>query len=500
MESALLRSLVTVESSGPDTLIKVPTAPAKAHSRICHADNPQRGMSIDLDRITRPATHSGSVGNNSGPTTPSAEIDLEMSCPGTPIEMDVSEPVQSMWDPHMNSAAGALIPYMEKYYNIGYGIVSLIFVGNAFGFIFAAVFLDALKARLGSGKVLALSQVIIASGYVVLSAAAPFPAVVVAFFLLGFGMSISIANSNTFAGGLTNGTTMLGFVHGSYGLGGTVGPLIATALVTQARVPWSRYYLITLGLTVLNFFLAGWAFWSHEKEVAPPPQLLDGAAAASSGGSSSTSSIRQRNAPAPPPPATSQLFNMLSAFTSRLVFLGSLFIFAYQGAEVSISGWVISFLITFRGGAPSSVGYVTAGFWAGIAIGRLALTTPAQRVGEKRFVYGVTLGAAVLELLVWWVPNVVGDAVAVAVVGLLLGPVYPCATAIFIRSMSRREKMSGLGVIAAFGSSGGAAAPFTTGMLAQAVGTWVLHPIAVALFAVMILCWFMLPEPEKRDE
>lgn len=89
-------------------------------------------MSIDLDRITRPATHSGSVGNKSGPTTPSAEIDLEMSCPGTPFEMDVSEPVQSMWDPHMNryrllaaclmifvngmndSAAGALIPYMEK--------------------------------------------------------------------------------------------------------------------------------------------------------------------------------------------------------------------------------------------------------------------------------------------------------------------------------------------------------------------------------------------------
>lgn len=370
-----------------------------------------------------------------------------------------------------------------RYYNIGYGIVSLIFVGNAFGFIFAALFLDALKARLGSGKVLALSQIIIASGYVVLSAAAPFPAIVVAFFLLGFGMSISIANSNTFAGGLTNSTTMLGFVHGSYGIGGTIGPLIATALVTQARVVWSRYYLITLGLTAVNFFLAGWAFWSHERDPVPPPQLLN-----------TTENNSGR------PSATSQLFNMLSAFTSRLVFLGSLFIFAYQGAEVSISGWVISFLITFRGGDPSSVGYVTAGFWAGITIGRLALTTPAHRIGEKRFVYGITVGSAIFELLVWWVPNVVGDAVAVAIVGLLLGPVYPCATSVFLRSMSRSEKMSGLGVIAAFGSSGGAAAPFTTGILAQAVGTWVLHPIAIALFGVMILCWFMLPTPEKRDE
>ena len=34
-------------------------------------------------------------------------------------------------------------------------------------------------------------------------------------------------------------------------------------------------------------------------------------------------------------------------------------------------------------------------------------------------------------------------------------------------------------------SSGGAAAPFTTGILAQAVGTFVLHPIAIGLFSVM---------------
>jgi len=40
---------------------------------------------------------------------------------------------------------------------------------------------------------------------------------------------------------------------------------------------------------------------------------------------------------------------------------GALFIFAYQGAEVSTSGWVISFLISYRGGDPSKVGYVTSG-------------------------------------------------------------------------------------------------------------------------------------------
>ncbi|POR35325.1 Bypass of stop codon protein 6 [Tolypocladium paradoxum] len=140
--------------------------------------------------------------------------------------------------------------------------------------------------------------------------------------------------------------------------------------------------------------------------------------------------------------------------------LGAIFIFAYQGAEVSISDWVISFLINARGGDPSSVGYISAGFWAGITLGRFCLSGPAQRIGEN----------------VFWVPNIVGNAVAMPIVGPLLGPVYPC------------------------GNLGGAVAPFITGLLAQAVGTYVLHPIVIALFAVMLLCWYGIPVEMKRTE
>jgi fucose permease len=90
--------------------------------------------------------------------------------------------------------------------------------------------------------------------------------------------------------------------------------------------------------------------------------------------------------------------------------------------------------------------------------------------------------------------------VAIAIVGLLLGPVYPCATVIFSRAIGRKEQVSGLSVISAFGPPGGALAPFTTGTLAQAAGTFVLHPIAIGLFAVMLACWFCLPNGRKRTD
>jgi fucose permease len=266
------------------------------------------------------------------------------------------------------------------------------------------------------------------------------------------------------------------------------GPLVATALVADAGTTYSRYYLLTLSVSVFNLVFAGWAFWHYEAESATG--LLSTIEQIASQVHNS-SAQQQTDDP-------SQLTTMIKAFKSKAVLLGALFIFAYQGAEVSISGWVISFLIENRHGREPAVGYVSSGFWAGITVGRFVLSHPAHKIGEKFFVYGVIIGAIVFELLVWLVPNVVGEAVAVAIVGLFLGPIYPCATAVFSRAIARKDQVSGLSVISAFGSSGGAVAPLVTGILAQAVGTFVLHPIVLVLFTVMIVCWFGVPNVRKR--
>jgi fucose permease len=266
------------------------------------------------------------------------------------------------------------------------------------------------------------------------------------------------------------------------------GPLIATTMVTTGGLLWSRFYLLTLSVTVFNLPFAGWSFWHYEAE----------------SGQTLLTTVQRTTSHAENPNVPNwtkepgQLASMLKFFKSKTVILGALFIFAYQGAEVSISGWVISFLISTRHGNPSAIGYVTSGFWGGITLGRFLLSHPAHKIGEKLFVYGMVIGSAVFELLVWQVPNVIGDAVAVAIVGLLLGPVYPCATIIFSRAIGRKDQVSSLSVISAFGSSGGAVAPFTTGILAQAAGTFVLHPIAIGLFAVMLACWYGLPNARKR--
>ncbi|MCJ1369073.1 hypothetical protein MMC20_000281 [Loxospora ochrophaea] len=453
---------------------------------------------------SEPSTPNG----NQTPITPS---ELEMSRPPTPRARDAADVVQSLSNPPKNkwrllsaclmsfgnglndSAPGALIPYMESEYRIGYAIVSLIFVSNALGFIGAAPLVHILQARLGRAKTLVLAEALLILAYIMLACRPPFPVVVVSFFLIGLGLAFNLALNNVFCANMVNSTTLLGAFHGSYGIGGTVGPLMATGLVSNGR-HWSSFYYIALTVACLNLVFAAWAFLNYETDLTNP--LV----------SALERQASRLNHPTPSRPSRDQEDSgskstlLKQAIRNKTTILGALFIFAYQGAEVSISGWVISFLISYRHSPADRVGFVTAGFWAGITLGRFLLSHPCHKIGEKTAVVGLVFGAMAFQLSVWLVPNVVGEAVAVSIVGLLLGPVYPCSTAVFSRLLPRKLQMSSLSFVSAMGSSGGAVAPFFTGLLAQQVGTWVLHPICIGLFASMLVCWCCLPRISKRSE
>lgn len=383
-----------------------------------------------------------------------------------------------------DSAPGALIPYIEKHYDIGYAVVSLIFVTNALGFISAAPFTHAIEHRLGRWKSYAFAMSLLAGSYAIIICQPPFPVVVVMFFFLGFGIALALALSNVYCANLASSTTALSFFSGAYGIGGTVAPLFATAMVSSG-IRWSFFYSVSLAVSIANLAYSSWAFFDYEKDApAEPQRALQRTASRPSGHGESIS--------------RAQLLK--NTIRNRTTLLGALFIFAYQGAEVSTSGWVVSFLISYRHGDPLRVGYVSAGFWAGITVGRFLLTHSAAKVGHKIAVVAMVAGAVAFQLMTWLIPNVIGEAVSVAILGLLLGPVYPSATAVFTKLLPKSMHISSLSFISALGSSGGAVSPFFTGLLAQNVGTMVLHPICIGLYGVMASSWLLLPKISKRSE
>lgn len=85
-----------------------------------------------------------------------------------------------------DSTPGALIPYIEKDYNIKYAIVSMIFVANAVGFLLAAPMIHAMEAKIGHAKSYLLAMSSFAVGYAIIIPAPPFAVVAITFLLCGF--------------------------------------------------------------------------------------------------------------------------------------------------------------------------------------------------------------------------------------------------------------------------------------------------------------------------
>lgn len=158
--------------------------------------------------------------------------ELERSQPPTPKQHEAANVVPSWSYPKMNrwrvlaacseyfgnglndSAPGALIPYIELWYGIGYAVVSTIWISNAAGFILAAFVSDLIRSRLGRAKSLMLSEVSLIVGYAVIACPVPFPVVVVAYMAVGFGEALEIALNNVFCANLVSGTVVLGAAHG----------------------------------------------------------------------------------------------------------------------------------------------------------------------------------------------------------------------------------------------------------------------------------------------
>ncbi|RYO75442.1 hypothetical protein DL766_002529 [Monosporascus sp. MC13-8B] len=354
MEAGVLKPLVEVEPASS----QLHTAPGRAVSRIHPAVRHRDDEDIEFQAYSVHAT----MLCLSTPQllSPPQGGDPEMGVPGTPTEpADAFEALPSFLDPPMNNFRVA------THYSIGYAVVSLIFIGNALGFIGAAPLIESPRLRLGRARALGLSQLWVMCGYIPIVCTAPFPVAVCSYLLIGFGSAVSLAMNNVFCANLRDGTTILGAMHGSYGAGATAAPLIATSL-----------RLVLLGLREGGGRL-------------PPRVVLCVASASSEGDGDATAAGGQPGEPAPAG-TRQQLSTMFAASRSQVVLLGALFIFAYQGAEVSISGWATSFLITTREGDLSRMGYATSGFRAGHRAGAVRAVAARRPRGRAASAYSRT--------------------------------------------------------------------------------------------------------------
>lgn len=145
-----------------------------------------------------------------------------------------------------------------------------------------------------------------------------------------------------------------------------------------------------------------------------------------------------------------------------------------------------------RSASSFTSGVTATGFWAGQTVGRIALAFVTAKLGEFRSVLlylGICLGSV---LIFWFVSSLVVSAVAVALLGVFMGPLFPTAIIVVTKLVPRHLHVSSIGFGTALGGSGGAIVPFIVGAIAQAKGVRTLQPIVLALLSTITGLWLLL--------
>ncbi|KAL4918713.1 major facilitator superfamily domain-containing protein [Aspergillus aurantiobrunneus] len=384
-----------------------------------------------------------------------------------------------------DSAYGPLIPYLEEYYNLSYTTVSLVFLSPIGGYTLAAITNNTLHMRLGRRGIAWLSPVCHLIAYIVNCLHPPYPVLVVSFIFAGLGNGLADSAWNAWIGNMADSNQMLGLLHGLYGLGAVMAPLVATSLIAEAGVGWFYFYYIMVACAAIELTSCVWAFWDST--------------AASFRASQRLQPNQTQTEPGAQPEQGGVRRALFIPRYARVTWILSFFLLGYVGLEVAIGGWVVTFLVRVRDGAEFASGMGSTGYWLGIMVGRVVLGFVTPRVGEKISIAIYLVLSISLCLIFWLVPNFYASVVAVSWQGFFLGPMFPGAVVVATRLLPRALHVSAIGFAAAFGASGASVLPFVVGAVAQARGVQVLQPFVLGLSVGILGLWCLLPRLPKAD-
>ncbi len=309
------------------------------------------------------------------------------------------------------------------------------------------------------GTVLSLSTTAAAVGLLGYALAPLWWLMVVLSFLAGLGGGAVDAGLNAY--GSTHFTPrILNWLHAFFGLGTTLGPMIATA-VLQAGLAWRWSYGV-VGAAQALLAVALFATRGRWGEV----PALD------SEGVAPTLAARAR-----------------LTLVRPVVWLGMAVFFLYVGMESGLGAWSYSLLTLGRGVPEATAGLVVGLYWGSLMVGRVLFGIVADRVAlvaALRLCLLAVIGGA---LLFWLDPSRALSFAGLLVVGLAQAPIFASLVSLTPPRVGAAHADSAIGFQVAAGGLGGAIITGVVGVLARAAGLEAVGLAFVTLALALLACY-----------
>ncbi|MGE5124350.1 MAG: MFS transporter [Acidobacteriaceae bacterium] len=354
---------------------------------------------------------------------------------------------------------GVAWPSIRVSFSIPLDSLGILLIASVSGYMTSSFLSGVLIARLGVGKLLAISCALTGFALLGYTLVPAWWSMVFLGVFAGLGAGAIDAGLNTYVAAHF-GEGLMQWLHASYGIGVTSGPIIMTLALSTLN-SWRVGYRTVAGFQIFLAicFASTLPLW-----------------------------YRQSGTPAKDEPKRLTDYKTPLGETLRQpkVWLSALLFFIYVGGEVSLGAWTYSLLVESRHIDPAVAGLWAGSYWATFTIGRVIAGLYARRVGVNFLVLGSLVGALLGTILLIWNPSAVANVIAVAMIGFSIAPIFPALTSGTSQRVGVHLAANTIGMQMTATGLGTAVIPGIIGVLARRFSLEVIPICLAVVFATLL--------------
>ncbi|MEJ5223562.1 MAG: MFS transporter [Anaerolineales bacterium] len=361
-------------------------------------------------------------------------------------------------------------PSIRADFSIPLDAIGLFLAASVSGYMTSSFLSGYLLVRIGVGRMLAASCLLTGLALIGYTLSPQWWMMVVLGIFAGLGAGAIDAGLNTYVA-THFGEGLMQWLHASWGVGITLGPIIMTLGLTSLAT-WKFAYQIVGGfqLALAAGFALTLSMWDNHK-----------------GGLSAEHEKKLTDYKTP----------LAETLKQPRVWLSILLFFLYVGAEGGLGTWTYTLLVESRGVDKTLAGFFAGSYWFTFTIGRILAGTIASRVGVNKLVLGGLAGALLGTGLLIWNPSELSNVIAVAVIGLAIAPIFPAMMSGTRLRVGDHDAANTIGMQMAATGLGTAVIPGLMGVLARQVSLETIPVFLLAVYAGLLGFYLLTLRPTR---
>ncbi len=352
---------------------------------------------------------------------------------------------------------GVTWPFIREAFDRPLGNLGILLGCSTGGYLFAGLAGGSIVRRTSLGTVLTVSTVGMVITLSIYALAPSFYLLIPAAILGGFA-SGGIDTGINLYGARRFSARVMNWLHGSWGLGATAGPLLMTGFITVgAGWRWGYGFIaLILAAMALLFFLTR-RRWDEAK--------VEG------GGG---------------PVAAAAVAPFAQALRHPVIWMNFGLFMIYCGVEMAAGQWLFTLLTRAHGVDVGLAGTIAGLYWGALTFGRLVFGQVTARVRPLTALRaGLCIALAAAGLFLWFPTPAVGMGAALAL-GFGLAPTFPTLVSLTPLRVGDAVAPHAVGFQMAGAGIGSTVVPGVLGWLAQHLGMGVL-PVWLLLGMVLLI-------------